>query len=119
MKPVIALVGRPNVGKSTLFNRFTRTRDAIVADQPGMTRDRKYGNASVNERDMIVIDTDSPRLCPIYDPASAVVYSAEGGDVKDVIVNGRVLMKDRKVLSLDPIEIIGKVREISKRIVGR
>ncbi len=57
MKPVIALVGRPNVGKSTLFNRFTRTRDAIVADQPGMTRDRKYGNASINEREVIVIDT--------------------------------------------------------------
>lgn len=57
MKPVIALVGRPNVGKSTLFNRFTRTRDALVADQPGMTRDRKYGNANINERDVIVIDT--------------------------------------------------------------
>ena len=57
MKPVIALVGRPNVGKSTLFNRFTRTRDALVADQPGMTRDRKYGNADINGRDVIVIDT--------------------------------------------------------------
>ena len=57
MKPVIALVGRPNVGKSTLFNRFTRTRDAIVADQPGMTRDRKYGNATINDHEVIVIDT--------------------------------------------------------------
>lgn len=57
MKPVIAIVGRPNVGKSTLFNRFTRTRDALVADQPGMTRDRKYGYADINERDVIVIDT--------------------------------------------------------------
>ena len=43
MLPVIALVGRPNVGKSTLFNRLTRSRDAIVADFPGLTRDRKYG----------------------------------------------------------------------------
>ncbi|WP_195910643.1 GTPase, partial [Solemya velum gill symbiont] len=43
MLPVIALVGRPNVGKSTLFNRLTRTRDALVADQPGLTRDRQYG----------------------------------------------------------------------------
>ncbi|MGD8742029.1 MAG: ribosome biogenesis GTPase Der [Granulosicoccaceae bacterium] len=57
MKPVIALVGRPNVGKSTLFNRLTRTRDAIVADQPGMTRDRKYGHAKIDEREVIVIDT--------------------------------------------------------------
>ncbi len=57
MKPVIALVGRPNVGKSTLFNRLTRTRDAIVVDQPGMTRDRQYGTAVFGERDTIVIDT--------------------------------------------------------------
>jgi len=57
MKPVIALVGRPNVGKSTLFNRLTRTRDAIVADLPGLTRDRQYGEASLGERDFIVIDT--------------------------------------------------------------
>lgn len=57
MKPVIALVGRPNVGKSTLFNRLTRSRDAIVADMPGLTRDRQYGEASVGEREFIVIDT--------------------------------------------------------------
>ncbi|MGB1061991.1 MAG: GTPase, partial [Ketobacter sp.] len=57
MKPVIALVGRPNVGKSTLFNRLTRTRDAIVADMPGLTRDRQYGDARLGEREFIVIDT--------------------------------------------------------------
>lgn len=55
--PVIAIVGRPNVGKSTLFNRLTRTRDALVADFPGLTRDRKYGQANVNGYDFIVIDT--------------------------------------------------------------
>ncbi|MFK5915460.1 MAG: ribosome biogenesis GTPase Der [Woeseiaceae bacterium] len=57
MKPVIALVGRPNVGKSTLFNRLTRSRDALVADQPGMTRDRKYGDGKLGESSYIVIDT--------------------------------------------------------------
>ena len=57
MTPVIALVGRPNVGKSTLFNRLTRTRDALVADFPGLTRDRKYGHANIASFDFIVIDT--------------------------------------------------------------
>ncbi|MBT7308028.1 MAG: ribosome biogenesis GTPase Der, partial [Gammaproteobacteria bacterium] len=63
MVPVIALVGRPNVGKSTLFNRLTGTRDALVADLPGLTRDRQYGLASLNlggeglDRSYMVVDT--------------------------------------------------------------
>jgi len=57
MKPVIALVGRPNVGKSTLFNRMTRSRDALVADLPGLTRDRHYGEGRLGERPFLVIDT--------------------------------------------------------------
>ena len=57
MKPVIAIVGRPNVGKSTLFNRITRSRDAIVADFPGLTRDRHYGDARLGSREFIVVDT--------------------------------------------------------------
>ena len=57
MNPVIALVGRPNVGKSTLFNRLTKTRDALVADFPGLTRDRKYGTGKVGGKPYTVIDT--------------------------------------------------------------
>ena len=57
MLPVLALVGRPNVGKSTFFNRLTRSRDAIVADFPGLTRDRQYGQGRVGSRPYIVIDT--------------------------------------------------------------
>lgn len=57
MLPVIALVGRPNVGKSTLFNRLTKTRDALVADFPGLTRDRKYGQAKADGLAFIVVDT--------------------------------------------------------------
>ena len=57
MKPVIALVGRPNVGKSTLFNRITKSRDAIVADYSGLTRDRHYGDARLGAQEFIVVDT--------------------------------------------------------------
>ena len=57
MKPVIALVGRPNVGKSTLFNKLTRSRDALVADHAGLTRDRIYGTAEIEGCTFILIDT--------------------------------------------------------------
>lgn len=57
MIPVIALVGRPNVGKSTLFNRLTKTQDALVADFPGLTRDRQYGEAQHDNKPYIVVDT--------------------------------------------------------------
>lgn len=57
MKPVIALIGRPNVGKSTLFNQITKSRDALVADFAGLTRDRKYGDASYQNKSFIVVDT--------------------------------------------------------------
>jgi GTP-binding protein len=57
MLPTLALVGRPNVGKSTLFNRLTKTRNALVADIPGLTRDRHYGRARSGEREFLVVDT--------------------------------------------------------------
>jgi GTP-binding protein len=68
VKPVIALVGRPNVGKSTLFNRLTRSRDAIVHDLPGVTRDRHYGDGRLGGRPYLVIDTGG------LEPAAAGVY---------------------------------------------
>ncbi len=57
MKPTLVLVGRPNVGKSTLFNRLTRSRDALVADLPGLTRDRHYGQGRLGDKPFIVVDT--------------------------------------------------------------
>ena len=63
MQAVLALVGRPNVGKSTLFNRLTRSRDALVADIPGLTRDRKYGQGRFHDRNFIVIDTGGITGC--------------------------------------------------------
>ena len=72
MKPVIAIVGRPNVGKSTLFNRITKSRDAIVADFAGLTRDRHYGDGRLGEHEFIVIDTGG------FEP------TAESGIVKEM-----------------------------------
>ena len=57
MKPTVVIVGRPNVGKSTLFNRLTKTRDALVADLPGLTRDRHYGQGKLGDKPFIVVDT--------------------------------------------------------------
>jgi GTP-binding protein len=68
VKPVIALVGRPNVGKSTLFNRLTKSRDAIVHDLPGVTRDRHYGEGRQGERSFIAIDTGG------FEPAAQGVF---------------------------------------------
>jgi GTP-binding protein len=72
MLPAVAIVGRPNVGKSTLFNQLTRSRDALVADFPGLTRDRRYGYAEVDGRTVVVIDTGG-----LDDDASALGRLAE------------------------------------------
>jgi 5-methylthioadenosine/S-adenosylhomocysteine deaminase len=66
--------------------------------------------------DIVVVDLNSPHLCPVYDPISTLVYSAKGSDVRDVIVNGKVLMKDRKIISLDTEEIMERVENISTKI---
>ena len=66
MKPVVAILGRPNVGKSTLFNQLTQTRDALVVDQPGMTRDRRFGTAAPDYGDWLVVDTGG--LSELADP---------------------------------------------------
>ncbi len=71
MLPVLTIVGRPNVGKSTLFNRLTRTRDAIVADMPGVTRDRQYGEGRLGDVPFIVVDTGG--IAELDDPDMAHV----------------------------------------------
>ncbi len=73
--PVLALVGRPNVGKSTLFNRFTNSRDALVADFPGLTRDRQYGHGTFEDRRFIVVDTGG--LMPESSDALALLAEAQ------------------------------------------
>ncbi|MFJ9449554.1 MULTISPECIES: ribosome biogenesis GTPase Der [unclassified Herbaspirillum] len=93
MKPVIALVGRPNVGKSTLFNRLTRSRDALVADMPGLTRDRHYGEGRVGERPFLVIDTGGfepvAKEGIMFEMAKQTKQAVVEADVVIFIVDGR------------------------------
>jgi GTP-binding protein len=93
MKPVIALVGRPNVGKSTLFNRLTRSRDALVADLPGLTRDRHYGEGRVGERPFLVIDTGGFEPVAkdgiMHEMAKQTKQAVVEADVVIFIVDGR------------------------------
>ena len=92
MIPVAALVGRPNVGKSTLFNRITRTQDALVADFPGLTRDRQYGEAEFEKKPFVVVDTggigvDDIAVDELMSKQSAMAL--EEADVVLFLVDGR------------------------------
>ena len=79
--------------------------------------DKETGSLEKGKKaDIIVVDLKAPHLCPLFNPVSALVYSAGGADVKDVVVNGVLLMKEREFRSLDQVEIISKVREIYKKI---
>ena len=93
MKPVIALIGRPNVGKSTLFNRLTRSRDALVADLPGLTRDRHYGEGRVGARPFLVIDTGGfepvAKEGIMHEMAKQTKQAVIEADVVIFIVDGR------------------------------
>lgn len=93
MKLVVALVGRPNVGKSTLFNRLTRSRDALVADLPGLTRDRHYGEGRIGERPFLVIDTGGFEPVAkdgiLHEMAKQTKQAVAEADVIIFIVDGR------------------------------
>ncbi len=87
MKPVLALVGRPNVGKSTLFNRLTKSRDAIVADFAGLTRDRHYGNGKQGKHEYIVIDTGG------FEPdASSGIYMEMAKQTRQAVAEADVVI---------------------------
>src|SRR3989344_2330267 len=91
MKPVIALVGRPNVGKSTLFNRLTKSRDAIVADFAGLTRDRHYGNGKQGKHEYIVIDTGG------FEPdASSGIYKEMAKQTPQAVADADVVLVANK-----------------------
>ncbi len=131
MKKIIALVGRPNVGKSTLFNRLTKSRDALVADMPGLTRDRHYGNAKIGKKSYIVVDTGG--FEPLIDDgvmhqmalqaeqaiieADAVVFLVDGKNgitpQDKVIANKLRLLNKPTYVAVNKVEGVDKVTAIS------
>ena len=112
MKPVLALVGRPNVGKSTLFNRLTKSRDAIVADFAGLTRDRHYGNARLGKHEFIVIDTGG------FEPdASAGIYKEMARQTQQAVAEADIVVfvvDAREGLSAQDHDIANYLRRLGK-----
>ena len=112
MKPVLALVGRPNVGKSTMFNRLTKSRDAIVADYAGLTRDRHYGQGRLGKREFIVIDTGG------FEPdASSGIYKEMARQTQQAVAEADVVIfvvDARAGLSAQDHDIANYLRRIGK-----
>ena len=112
MNPVIALVGRPNVGKSTLFNRLTKSRDAIVADYAGLTRDRHYGQLKMGGRSWIVIDTGG------FEPrAETGIYHEMAKQTRQAVIEADVVVfvvDAREGLSAQDHDIANHLRKLGK-----
>ena len=99
------------------LNAKTALKMATIWGAAILGLEKHIGTIEVGKKaDIIVIDLHNPHLCPVYDPLSTIVYSANGSDVKDVIVDGKVLMKNREFKTLDPIKIMETVNNISKKI---
>ncbi len=112
MKPVLALVGRPNVGKSTLFNRLTKSRDAIVADYAGLTRDRHYGNGKQGPHEYIVIDTGG------FEPtAESGIYKEMAKQTRQAVAEADVVIfvvDAREGISAQDYDIANYLRKLGK-----
>ncbi len=115
MKPILVLIGRPNVGKSTLFNRLTRSRDAIVANIPGLTRDRHYGQGSLGKKSFLVVDTGGfePVIKKgiLHEMAMQTLQAIDEADVVLFIVDAKqgLILQD-KIIS-------NQLRKTGRRII--
>jgi GTPase len=112
--PVIVLVGRPNVGKSTLFNRLTNTRDALVADLPGLTRDRQYGQGRFEGKRFIVVDTGG--LSPDQDDALAVLAEEQAQIALEEADHVMFLVDGLQGLHSDDEAITRRLRKLNKPV---
>jgi GTP-binding protein len=112
MLPTVVLVGRPNVGKSTLFNRLTKTRNALVADFPGLTRDRHYGRARAGEREYLVVDTGGFEPVAtsgiLFEMAKQAKTAIAEADVVVFIVDGRSGVAPQDVAIADLLRRSGR-----------
>jgi GTP-binding protein len=131
MKPTIALVGRPNVGKSTLFNRLTRSKDALVADFSGLTRDRKYGNGRVGHKPYLLVDTggfepliDSGVMLEMARQSEQAIYEADvvvfmvdgrnGFTPQDRIIANKLRVIDKPIyVAINKVEGVDKIIAVS------
>jgi 5-methylthioadenosine/S-adenosylhomocysteine deaminase len=104
----------------TTMDAKTVVEMATITGARAIGLDRQIGSLEVGKQaDLIVIDTHAPHLAPMYHPESHIVYAAKSSDVRDVIVDGRVLVRNRQILHLDVAEIMTRVREIARRIKKR
>ena len=114
MKPIIAIVGRPNVGKSTLFNRLVKRRKAIVEDEPGVTRDRNYAEAFYEERPFILIDTGG------FEPAAKELIPKQVQEQAEVAIQEAdlvlFLMDGKEGLNPADIEVAHYLRKVTKPV---
>lgn len=129
MKPTLVLVGRPNVGKSTLFNRLTRTRDAIVADMPGLTRDRHYGQGRVGDKPYLVMDTGgfepvvkegilhamAKQTLQAVDEADKVLFIVDGR--QGVTAHDRIIAEQLRKSGQDILLVVNKTEGMATSVV--
>lgn len=114
MIPVIALVGRPNVGKSTLFNRITKTKNALVADFAGLTRDRKYGEATFEGKQFLVVDTGGIGVEDLAIDALMSKQSLYALDEANVVL---FIVDARSGITPVDLDIASKLRKIDKQVI--
>ncbi len=113
MLPVVAIIGAPNVGKSTLFNRLTGTRDALVADEPGVTRDRQYGIAELAERRYLLVDTGGVTSAPESVQTQITEQAERAMDEADALL---LLVDGRAGVSAADEELVSRLRRRSANI---